>query len=251
MLPTIINDHSPMDDYKKIQSQIKYTVQYASCADMTTYGATIKPDCKEKLTGNGLYKIAYRFIMLLLILTGIGTIVSIIAGIVFSHDSNSEFKRRFFIVLIIATCAAFLLALLISEIATSIELHAEKKDRKTSISLDSKTWILNNEQIVVSDEQKIRSAQQYDRRTRLPISDVPFKKLIIIQKVYAITRADGRIIVDADITELFRKHPNLEEGYADGFYYYCRRDKRDKVMWYEDMYGRELLLLALQQLIQS
>ena len=66
-----------------------------------------------------------------------------------------------------------------------------------------------------------------------------------------ITRADGRIIVDADITELFRKHPNLEEGYTDGFYYYCRRDKRDKVMWYEDMYGREQLLQALQQLIQN
>lgn len=164
----------PMDDYKKIQSQIKYTVQYASCADMTTYGATIKPDCKEKLIGNGLYKIAYKFIILLLILTGIGTIVSIIAGIVFSHDTNSEFKRRFFIVLIIATCAVFLLTLLISGIATPIELHAEKKDRKASISLDSRTWILNNGQIVVSDEQKIRSAQQCDRRTRLNYRDVPF-----------------------------------------------------------------------------
>lgn len=251
MLPTIINDHSPMDDYKKIQSQIKYTVQYTSRADMTTYVSTIKPDHKEKLTGNGLYKIAYRFTIILLLLTGIGTIVSIISGIVFSHDSNSEFKKILFIVLIIATCSAFLLALLIAVIATPIELHAEKKDRKTSISLDSKTWILNNGQIVVSDEQKIRSAQQCDRRTGLPISDVPFKKLIIIQKVYAITRSDGRIIADADITELFRKHPNLEEGYADGFYYYCRRDKRDKVMWYEDMYGRELLLQALQQLIQS
>lgn len=252
MLPVIIRDHSPMDDYRKIQSQIKYTVQYAP------YANTEKPDCKENLTDNHVYKATYRFVIILFILAGIGIVASIIAGVLFSYGPISDIERKILAIMVFVTCGAFLIALLICGVASFAELHAEKKDREITISLDSKTWILNNGQVVMSDEQKFRSVQLYDYKTRLPIAEAPFKKLIIIKKVYSTTRVDGKIIVDADIIELYRKHPYTDEGItrseednADRFYYYCQRDRRDKVMWYENMYGRELLLQALNQLTQS
>lgn len=252
MLPVIIRDHSPMDDYRKIQSQIKYTVQYAP------FETPEKPDRMKSLTSSRSYKIFYRLMIKILVLTGAGTVASIAAGIIFSYDSSSELKRIIFIILIFATCATFGISLLIGGVGTFIEQCAEKKDREINISLDSKTWILNNGQIVISDEQKYRSMQQYDYKTRLPISDAPFKKLKIIQKVYSIARVDGRIIVDAEITELYRKHPYVDDGSArseeddaDRIYYYCRRDRRDKAIWYENMYGREQLLQALNQLKQD
>ena len=185
-LPTIIKGHSPMDDYRKIQSQIKYTVQYAPSDD------TVEPNCKENLTGNKSYKFTYSLVIKLLILTGIGIVISIVAGLIFSYDSFSELERKIFAILIILTCVAFGLSLLLSGLGSFIELRAEKKDREINISLDSKTWILDNGQVVISDEQNYRSIQQYDPKTRLPIADAPFKNLKIIQKVYSITR-DGRI----------------------------------------------------------
>ncbi|MGN0320213.1 MAG: hypothetical protein ACI4D1_04815 [Lachnospira sp.] len=238
-----------MDDYRKIQSQIQYIIQYAPDTD------TENPDCKEKLTGSIAYKIAYRLVILLLILTGIGTVASLIAVLIFSTGSFSEPERKLLIILILVTCSAFGISLLISGLGSFIDLCVEKKDREINIHLDSKTWILKNGQIVISDEQKYRSMQKYNYKTILPISEAPFKKLQIIQKVYSITRVDGRIIVDAAIRELYRKHPYTNEGITireeddyDRIYYYRRRDKRDKVMWYENMYGMDWLLLALNQL---
>ena len=72
-----------MDDYRKIQSQIKYTVQYAPSDD------TVEPNCKENLTGNKSYKFTYSLVIKLLILTGIGIVISIAAGLIFSYDSFS------------------------------------------------------------------------------------------------------------------------------------------------------------------
>ena len=160
-LPTIIKGHSPMDDYRKIQSQIKYTVQYAPYAD------PVKPDCKENLTGNKSYKFTYSLVINPLILTGIGIVISIAAGLIFSYDSFSELERKIFAILIILTCVAFGVLLLLSGLGSFIELRAEKKDREINISLDSKTWILDNGQVVISDEQNYRSIQQYDPKTRL------------------------------------------------------------------------------------
>ncbi|MGN0438425.1 MAG: hypothetical protein ACI4F4_07865 [Lachnospiraceae bacterium] len=241
-----------MDDYRKIQSQIKYTVQYAP------YANTEKPNYKENLTGDKSYKATYKFMIILLVVSGIGMVASIITGIVFSHNPVSDFERKFMAIMIFITSGAFLVSLLIGGFGSFMELHTEKKDRAVTITLDSKTWILHNGRVVISDEQKFRSVQQYDTKTRLPIAEAPFKKLIIIQRVYSITRAEGKIIVDADIIELYRKHPYTDEGItrneednADRFYYYCQRDRRDKVIWYENMYGRELLLQALNQLTQS
>lgn len=252
MFPIRITDHSPMDDYKKLQSQIKYIFQYAP------YDDTVKPDCKENLTGNRFYKFAYGLMIKLLILTGIGIVISIVYGLVFSRNSFSEPERKIFAIMIFVTCAAFFISLLIGGLGSFIELRTEKKDRETKVSLDSQTWILNNGQVVISDEQKYRCLQQYDYKTRLPIAEAPFKKLKIIRKVYSIKRVDGRIIVNADVRELYRKHPYTNEGSVrreeedyDRFYYYCRRDIRDKVMWYENMYGSELLLQALNQLMTN
>lgn len=249
MLPTIITNHSPMDDYKKIQSQIKYTVQYAPSAD------TVKPDCKETLENSNSYRFAYKLMIKLLILTGIGIVVSIVARLIFSYDSFSDPERKILTILIFITCGAFFISLLIGGLTAPMELRAEKKDREIIISLDSKTWILNNGQVVISDEQHYRCMQQYDYKTRLPIAEAPFKQLKIIKKVYSITKVDGRIIADADIRELYRKHPYTNEGITrseeedyDRIYYYCQRDKRAKVIWYENMYGRELLLQSLNQL---
>ncbi len=246
MLPITIRDHSPMDDYRKIQSQIRYTVQYAPYSD------TEKPECKEKLTSNRAYNTAYRIMVTLLILTGIGIVVSIVAGIIFANDFFSDFERKILVIMILVTCVAFGISLFIGGVAAPMELRAEKKDRETAISLDNKTWILNNGQIVISDEQKYRSIQLYDYKTRLPISEAPFKKMQIIHKVYDITCVNGKIMADADIRELYRKHPYINEGLtrseeedADRYYYYCQKDKRDKVIWYENMYGRERLLEAL------
>ena len=153
-----------MDDYRKIQSQIKYTVQYAPSDD------TVKPNCKEHLTSNKSYKFTYSLMIKLLILTGIGIVISIAAGLIFSYGSFSELERKIFAILIIVTCAAFGVSLFIGGLGSFIELRAEKKDREINISLDSKTWILNNGQVVISDEQKYRSMQQYDyKNSRCPI----------------------------------------------------------------------------------
>lgn len=113
MLPVTIRDHSPMDDYRKIQSQIKYTVQYAPCADNLN-------NTKEKLTNSKFYKVSYGLMLKLLA---------------------------------IVTASALLCALLIGGVGSVIELRSEKKDRETNISLDSKMWILNDGHVVISDEQ--------------------------------------------------------------------------------------------------
>lgn len=249
MLPVTIRDHSPMDDYRKIQSQIRYTVQYAPYTD------TEKPDCKEKLTSNRNYNTAYRIVITFLILTGIGIVVSIVAGIIFANDSFSDVERKMLAIMILVTCASLGISLLICGVAAPMELRAEIKDREIAISLDNITWILNNGQIVISDEQKYRSVQLYDYNTRLPISEAPFKKMQIIHKVYAIACVNGKIMADADIRELYRKHPYTNEGPTRSeeedsgrYYYYCQKDKREKVFWYENMYGRERLLEALNRL---
>ncbi len=249
MFPTIIRDHSPMDDYKKIQSQIKYKVEYAPFFD------TEKHDHKEKPSINKVYQFAYSAVINLLIVAGIGVAASIILAFVFSHDSFTDLEKKILLVIFLVTIASFGAPHLILGIGTPIELHSEKKYREISISLDRKTWILNNGQVAVSDEQKYRCMQKYDSKTILPISEAPFKKMIIVYKVYSITRVDGRIIVDADVRELYRKHPYVDDGSArnesenvDRVYYYCQKDKRDKILWYENMYGRERLLVALNKM---
>ncbi len=238
MFPIEIRDHSPMDDYKKIQSQIKYTVQYAPFFDSE------KPDYKKNLINNKSYKIAYKVMIKLLILTGIGTVVSIIAGFVFSHDSFSNIERKILMIMVLATCAFFIISLLIGLVGAPIEIRAEKKDREISISLDQKTWILNNGQVVVSDEQKFRGKQMYNSHNCSTIEDIPFMRMIIIYKVYSVTRVDRKIIVDGDIREFYRKHPCEEMS----LYCYYQNDKMDKIIWYENMYGRERLLEALSRM---
>lgn len=251
MFPVIIRNHSPMDDYRKIQSQIKYTIQYAPNVTVIE-----KPDRKEKLTGNKSYKIAYKAVIAFLILTGIGIIIAIIAGFTIFRGPITELERKIFLIMVIAPVAFLGISLLLCGVGAPIELRAERKDRTISISLDCKTWILNNGQVVISDEQRYRSMQKCDSKTIQPISEAPFKQMIIIYKVYTITRINGRIIADADIRELYRKHPYVNDGSTrseeedvDRVYYYCQKDKRDKVIWYENMYGRERLLEALNEMM--
>ena len=62
------------------------------------------------------YKIFYGLIIRLFILTGVGIVVSIVAGFWFSYDSSSELKRIIFILLIVASSAAFFIALLLQSL---------------------------------------------------------------------------------------------------------------------------------------
>lgn len=245
----IITNHSPADDYRRIQSQIKYTVRFAP------YTVTDKPDREEKLKGSRTYGLAYKWCIRLLILTGIGVIVCVASGFIFAADSFSDTERKLFAAMVFATAGALLASLLICFIFGPMELLAEKKDREIAISLDNITWILNNGQVVVSDEQRYRCVQRYNSATRLPIAEAPFKVMKIVYKVYDIAHIDGKIRVDADVRELYRKHPYVNEGptvreedNVDRHYYYCQRDRRQKVYWYENMYGRERLLEALEVL---
>ncbi len=50
MFPVIIRDRSPMDDYKKVLSQVKYTITYAS--NITD---TEQHDYEENLYDNDFY----------------------------------------------------------------------------------------------------------------------------------------------------------------------------------------------------
>ena len=252
MLPEIIRDHSPMDDYKIMQSQIKYSIQYAPNTNAALTYST------DEFSNSKPYTFSYKLMIHLFILTGIGILASVLFGLICSPDSFSDTERKIFTFLIFITFTAFFSALLIAGCGSFIEMHIEKKSKELNISLDSKTWILKNGQIVISDEQSYFCVQQYDYKTRLPISDAPFKKCIIIQKIYSITRNNGKIIADAYITELYRKHPYVNEyptqnaqDDSDRYYYYCKRYKRNKIIWYENMYGRELLLDALHQLQYS
>lgn len=247
-MATIIKGRSPMDDYKKIQMQVKYSMRYAPP------DGTLKPDCEEKLKEGKAYNIIYKLATNLLKATGICVLIDVVVFLIFNFTLKTEFMRVLCIVLIVATIVCFFGSLILLAIGSSSELRAEKKDRGINISLDTMTWILQNGQIAVSDEQKLRCRQMYDYKTKLSIAEAPFKSMKIIESVYSVTRTNGMITADAQMTELYRKHPYVgdsarcEEEDSDLLYYYCVRDKREKIMWYENMYGREMLLQALDLL---
>ncbi len=174
---------------------------------------------------------------------------------VITHGRFAKLETSVYWMLLTICILFFIFAVLKFGISNFMELLFMNKESDLSISLDRKTWVLENGSVVLSDEQRKRTMQKRDMKTIMPMAKAPFKKMIIINKVYSITRTNGKIIVDADMRELYRYHFITVNEYNDPpetdptlLYYYYREDKRGKVYWYENMYGRERLLEALNGL---
>ncbi len=252
MFPVIIRNHSPMDDYKTVLSQVKYTITYAS-----NVADTEQHDYEENFYDNGFYNKANKAAVFFLILIGMVIVGLIVLGLVsvITHGKFAKLETSIYWMLLIICILFFIFDVLKFGISNFMELLFMNKESDLSIRLDRKTWVLENGSVVISDEQRKRTRQKRDMKTIMPMAEAPFKKMIIINKVYSITRTNGKIIVDAGMRELYRYHYITVNEYNDPpeadptlLYYYYREDKRGKVYWYENMYGRERLLEALNGL---
>lgn len=258
MLPSIIHDHSPKLDYQKIQNSARHTVSVSPSEPM------VQQDNEENLKESSFYISSIKGIKLIFILAGIcfAAFLCMLPSILKTDERPVPEPLHSMVTYDMLTFFALIFAGFIWMFVVAYFEHRNwVRDINAGIDADTKTWILNDGRIAVSDEQSgvgrqcIKGILGYIHELG-PVDSYPFNKLTIIDRVYSVSRENGIIRADAGATVFYLKFPLSDDDYtntciADNveyFYnYYCAR-KRDKITWYENMYGRELLLQALDVL---
>lgn len=247
-----ISDHSPMDDYQRILSQVDYYIENVD------YNNRLPYDNREKLNKFPAYKAVFKTMKIMLIIAGLSLPTAIITLLAYKNISDSNAIKLIGICCFIMAVGSFVLALLIGCAGGYMESHSEKKDKKMRIIQNSETWILTNGCVAVVADKRDRYGQGYQMVKRLVmdkdnIVDVPFSRMDIIDKVYSIHNKNVKVKAYVKVTEYYITHPYVNEYPDDDenlslyFHYYKKRTRR-KIEWNENMLGIDKLIKALNSL---
>ncbi len=244
-----ISDHSPMDDYQRILSQVDYYIENVD------YNNRLPYDNREKLNEFPAYKALFKTMKIMLIISGLSLPVAIVLIWIYVNIINSNTLRLVSIFSVFMVIGTFILALLIGGVGAYMESHSEKKDEKTKYMQESKTWVLLNGCVLVADRSQGRGGQMVNRyiMDENNIVDVPFSCMDIIDNVHSVRNNNGKVIADVDVTEYYIKHPYVNEYPGDNvshYFHYYKTRKRRKIEWNENMLGIDKLIKALNSLKQ-
>ena len=242
-----ISDHTPMDDYHKMLSQVDYYIENTDAYNRLPY------DNRKKLEKSPVYKTLFSAMKIMLIISGLSLPVAIISFWASDNNGNSNTLRLICICSVFMVIGSVVLALLIGCVGAYMESHSERKDKNTKYIQESNTWVMLNGYVVVADANHGRGGQMVKHyiMDENNIVDVPFSRMDIIDNVHSIYKKDGEVIADVDATEYFITHPYVNEYPGDNvshyFHYYKKRVRR-KIKWHENMLGIEKLIKALNTL---
>lgn len=242
-----ISERAPMDDYRRMLSQVDYCIENVDYKDRLPY------DNRKKLDKSSVYKIVFGTMKILLLISGLTLPVAIISVWASKNSSGNDALKFLALCSVILVFVSFELALLVGCVGGYMETHSEKKDRKTQYIQESKTWVLINGYVAVADSPQGCGGQM----TRRYIMDednivqVPFSRMDIIDRVYSIHNNKGKVIADVNAMEYYIKHPYQSEYPGDNvshyFHYYQKRVRR-RIEWNEKMQGIGKLIEALNAL---
>ncbi|MGN0369887.1 MAG: hypothetical protein ACI4EW_05015 [Butyrivibrio sp.] len=242
-----ISDHTPMDDYKKMQSQMAYYIENADEFHRVPY------DNRKNLNKSSVYKTIFKAMKILLIISGLSLPAAIITVRLYSKHRDENILRITSVCFVLMVLGAFVTALILGIIGAYMESHNEKKDVNIKALQESETWVLQNGYVVVAVRTKGRGGQMVKRyiMDKNNIVDVPFSCMDIIYNVHSVHNKKGKITADADASEFYIKHPYVNEIPEDNishyFHYYNRRIRK-KISWNNNMPGTQKLLDALNML---
>ncbi|MGN0385419.1 MAG: hypothetical protein ACI4EX_06005 [Lachnospiraceae bacterium] len=242
-----ISERTPMDDYRRMLSQVDYCIENVDYMDRLPY------DNRKKLDKSPIYKIVFGAMKILLLISGLALPVAIIAFWASGNSSGNNTLRLLCMCSFIMVIGSFGLALLTGCVGGYMETHSEKKDRKTKYIQESKTWVLMNGYVAVADSPQGYGGQMTKRyiMDEDNIVEVPFSRMDIIDRVYSIYNNKGKVTADVNATEYYIKHPYENEYPGDNvshyFHYYQKRVRR-RIEWNEKMQGIDKLIKALNAL---
>ena len=208
-----ICDHAPMDDYQRLLRQKDYCIENADADNRFPY------DNRAKLNKSTAYITVFNTMKILLIISVVSLPIAILTILAYVNTRNSNILRIISMCSILTVIGAFILALLIGSVGACMESHSERKDKKAKHIQQSRTWVLLNGYIVVSNQQQGRGGQMIKPYVmdEYNIVDVPFSHMDIIDNI------------------------------SHYFHYYQKRVRR-KIEWYENMLGIDKLIKALNML---
>ena len=242
-----ISDHTPMDDYQQMLSQVDYRIENAD------YNNRLPYDNRKRLDKSPAYKTIFKAMKIMLIISGLSLPVAIISFWACRNISAGNALRLILMCSVFIVIGAFGLALLIGCVGGYMECHSERKDQKTKYIQESETWVLINGCVAVVYREYGRGGQMVKpfATDENNIVDVPFSRMDIIDNVHSIHTYNGKVTADVNATEYYIKHPYVNEYPTDDishYFHYYKRSVRRKIEWYENMLGTDKLVKALKAL---
>lgn len=242
-----ISDHTPMDDYQQMLSQVDYRIENAD------YNNRLPYDNRKRLDKSPAYKTIFKAMKIMLIISGLSLPVAIISFWACRNISAGNALRLILMCSVFIVIGAFGLALLIGCVGGYMECHSERKDQKTKYIQESETWVLINGCVAVVYREYGRGGQMVKPfvTDENNIVDVPFSRMDIIDNVHSIHTYNGKVTADVNATEYYIKHPYVNEYPTDDishYFHYYKRSVRRKIEWYENMLGTDKLVKALKAL---
>lgn len=242
-----ISEHTPMDDYQSMLSQVEY------CIENVDYNDRLPYDNRKKLDKSPVYRIVFGTMKILFIISGLALLVAIISFWISTNTNDNNTFRLLSVCSVVMSIGSFGLALLAGCVGGYMETRSEKKDRKTKYIQESKTWVLLNGYVAVADSPQGRGGQMTKRyiMDETNIVDVPFSRMDIIDRVYSIHNNKGKVTANVNAMEYYIKHPYENEYPEDNvshYFHYYKKKMRRKIKWNEKMQGTDKLLEALNAL---
>lgn len=242
-----IADHSPMDDYRNVLQQTAYQI------DHTIENSCLGCDNREKLERKQSYRIIFRAMKLCLIMSGVLlAVVCVMLGIL--HNYDNAVLKKIGLYCALAVTLFFIAALVLGGVGGYMETYHTAKDTRHRDIKRHKTWVLLNGNIAVVNMAGGRPAQMLARYSACSSIDteIPFSRMYIIDKVYAVNRKDHKVIARVNVVEYVLKYPFVNE-YSDRenmekyYNYYWKRTHRN-IEWDENIAGINQLVCALNAL---
>lgn len=242
-----ISDHSPMDDFQRMLQQVDYTI------DNEIAASGLACNNRESLDKKKTYRTVFALMKLCLVLTAVSFVIACVVFIIYSKRSSNMTLRNVALFSMLAIPFCLILALVLGGVGAYMESHSASKD-KTNVNIKRhKTSVLLNGNIAVYDAVRYTGSQMLIKYVMDSnnITEVPFNRMYIIDKVYSIKRRNNKLIAVVDATEYFLSYPFVSE-YPDQdkdnveryFNYYIKRTHTN-IEWDENMSEINKLIYAL------
>ncbi len=240
-----ISDHSPMDDFQRMLQQVDYTI------DNEIAASGLACNNRESLDKKKTYRTVFALMKLCLVLTAVSFVIACVVFIIYSKRSSNMTLRNVALFSMLAIPFFLISALVLGGVGAYMESHSASKD-KTNVNIKRhKTSVLLNGNIAVYDAVRYTGSQMRIKYVMDSnnITEVPFNRMYIIDKVYSIKRRNNKLIAVVDAMEYFLNYPFVSE-YPDKdnveryFNYYVKRTHTN-IEWDENILEINKLIHAL------
>lgn len=223
MIPHLVRDNTPQGLYKWVQENSKITINSLPVINGLFENAPEQPVHYANLTKTCGYKKLFPLIGGLFIVFGVCVVV-LIAACVMDRKGIIQVRQFPFSILPYTTFGFLGAAMLVTIVGAIAESMASHKDTSINDIGRVKTFILNDGHIVVSDEKHKGRIQKFiwlgddgysDEYIRQHSEWVPFNRLDIIDRVYRLSRKNGRFTALVHCKRYYLYFPYRDDNNTD------------------------------------